>query len=74
MNNKVLVKLNVPEIDKTFDIFIPVNEVVWKIKKMLVKCVNDLTGLTLKDGEYLLIRNDNGMIYRNDSELLLVSK
>ena len=40
MNNKVLIKLIVPEIDKTFDVFIPVNEIVWKIKKMLIKSIN----------------------------------
>ena len=35
MNNKVLIKLIVPEIDEEFDIFIPVNEIIWKIKKCL---------------------------------------
>ena len=43
MENKVLVKLIVPEIDSDFDIFIPVNEIIWKIKKMVLKCVNDLS-------------------------------
>ena len=31
MNNKVLVKLYVPEISQSYDLFIPVNEVIWKI-------------------------------------------
>ena len=36
MNNKVLVKLLVPELNSSFDIFLPVNELIWKIKRMLV--------------------------------------
>lgn len=33
MNNKVLFKLTIPEIDELFDVFIPVDEPTWKIKK-----------------------------------------
>ena len=40
MNNKVLVKLLVPELNSSFDIFLPVNELIWKIKKMLVKSIS----------------------------------
>lgn len=86
MNNKVLIKLIVPEIDDDFDIFIPVNEVIWKIKKMLVKCINDLDGVNLDmNKDYLLIKKDNNRVYnnneividtdiRNTSELLFISK
>ena len=55
MNNKVLIKLIVPEIDEEFDIFIPVNEIIWKIKKMLVKCVNDVKGVSFDmNKDYIL--------------------
>ncbi len=86
MNNKVLVKLIVPEIDDEFDVFIPVNEIVWKIKKMLVKCVNDVDGVNLDiNKEYILVKKDNNRVYKNNeimidtdirnaSELLLISK
>ena len=86
MNNKVLIKLIVPEIDDNFDIFIPVNEVIWRIKKMLVKCINDLDGVNLDmNKDYLLIKKDNNRVYnnneividtdiRNTSELLFISK
>ena len=47
MNNKVLVKLLVPELNSSFDIFLPVNELIWKIKKMLVKSISDLTNIRL---------------------------
>ena len=42
MKNKVLIKLIVPEIDSDFDIFIPVNEIIWKIKKMLLNILGFL--------------------------------
>ena len=86
MQNKVLIKLIVPELDYTFDIFIPVNEVVWKIKKLMIKSISDLTSISLNiNSEYVLMNKDNCKIYsnneivintdiRNSSELLLISK
>ena len=85
MKNKVLIKLYVPEIDYTFDLFIPVNEVVWKIKKLLVKSVNDLTGVNLNMAdEFALINKNTSSMYdnneiiintdiRNATELILLS-
>ena len=85
MNNKVLIKLIVPEIDCSFDIEIPVNEVVWKIKEIMVKSINDLTGLSLSEAStYMLINKDTAKIYnnneviyqtdiRNATELILIS-
>ncbi len=86
MNNKVLIKLIIPEIDESFDVFIPVNEMVWKIKKMLVKCVADLTGSNLDlEMEYILMNKTTSRIYgnneivietdiRNGTELLIMKK
>ena len=39
MENKVLIKLIMPELDEEFDIFIPVNELIWKIKKLIIKSI-----------------------------------
>ena len=56
MENKVLIKLFVPELDRTFDVFIPVNEIVWKITKMLVKSVTDLSNANIElNKKYALI-------------------
>ena len=86
MKNKVLVKLIVPELDATFDVFIPVNELVWKIKKLILKSVSDLNNInTFNDLDCVLINKDNSKIYnnneiildtdiRNSSELILISK
>lgn len=85
MNNKVLIRLWVPEIDEVYDLFIPVNEFVWKINQMIVHCVNGLSSGALdKEKKYVLINKTTGVVYSNNSlvietdirnatELLLVS-
>ena len=85
MKNKVLVKIIVPELDYTFDVFIYVNEIVWKTKKMIIKSIYDLTGGSIDmKKEYVLINKSDGEIYdnnkvildtdiRNSTELILVS-
>ena len=86
MIDKVLIKLDVFGLDETYDVFIPVNELVWKIKAMLAKCVSDLEYLQFNPNEdYLIVNKKTGNIYnnneiiintdiRNGSELLLVAK
>jgi hypothetical protein len=86
MENKVLIKLLVPELDTTFDVFIPVNELIWKIKKLLVKCIGDFTGVKLDmNKEYILLNVLNSRVYssneivietdiRNSTELVLMTK
>lgn len=86
MKNKVLIKLIMPEFDQDFDIFIPVNELLWRVKRIIVKCVSDITNVELNPrDEYMLINKDDGRIYdnneivintniRNGSELILMSK
>lgn len=85
MKNKVLIKLIIPELEETFDIHIPVNELVWKIRKLIVKSISDLTSKSLVvNDKYLLINKENAKIYsnneiiintdiRNGTELLLIS-
>lgn len=68
MINKVLIKLYVPELDYTFDIFVPVNEVIWKIKKLILKSVYDLTGGSIDiNKEYVLINKNTSKYYDNNS-------
>ncbi len=86
MNNKVLVKIVVPEVDQVFDVFIPVNEIVWKIKKLVSKCISDLTGNNFDfSKEYVFVNPKTGQIYgendviintdiRNSTELILISE
>lgn len=86
MENKVLIKLIMFDIDEYFDIFIPVNEIIWKIKKLIIKSISDITNISLDiNNEYILINKDNSKIYdnneivintdiRNGTELILFKK
>ena len=85
MNNKVLVNLEIPEIECSFNVFIPVNEIIWRVKKMLIKSVSDLIDTNFNSEEYFLVNKNNGKIYKNNdivlntdikntSELILMSK
>lgn len=85
MENKVLIKLFFPELDLNFDIFIPVNELIWKIKKIIIKSISDISGINLNiNGEYIMFNNIDGTIYnnndiiintniRNNSEITIIS-
>ena len=70
MNNKVLIKLIIPEIDEYFDIFIPINEVLWKVKKMMVKSASDLTLKSLDTKRnYILVNKNTLEIYQNNIQI-----
>lgn len=67
MKNKVLIKLIVPEYNSEFDLFIPVNEVVWKIKKLTIRAISDLLNIDIDiKTDFILINKDNGKIYSNN--------
>ena len=86
MENKVLIKLIMFDMDECFDIFLPVNEIIWKIKKLIIKSISDITNISLDiNNEYLLINKDTSKIYdnnevvintdiRNGTELILFKK
>lgn len=71
MTNKVLIHLYVPMLDNSYDVFIPVNEIVWKINKLLTKSVSDLTDSELPvNKNYVLVNMENGRIYNNNEIIL----
>jgi len=86
MNNKVLVNIVVPEIGNSFDVFLPVNEQVWKISKLISKVISDMVGVNLSTKDnYIFINTETGVIYpsndiiadtdiRNGTELILLKK
>lgn len=68
MKNKVLVKLYAPEFSRTFDIYIPVNYLVWKINKLIMKCVSDLCDISINlKNEFVLINKVTNEVYKNNS-------
>ena len=48
MKNKVLVKLKVPEIDKEYDIYLPINKKIGNIIILLNKAINELSNNEFK--------------------------
>ena len=84
MENKVLVKFIFPDYDVSYDAFIPVNEIIWKIKKLVIKSISDLINCPIDfEKNYVFINKNNSRIYnnneiiintdiRNGSELLII--
>ena len=71
MKNKVLIKVSVPELDYETDIFVPVNEVLWKVKTLIVMAISDISGGALsKEGHYSLINKETGQVYNLNSILI----
>ena len=64
MNNKVLIKLIVPSLDKAYDLFIPVNETIYKIKKLILESLNDID-TNMLNVSYVLINKINSRVYNN---------
>jgi len=68
MKNKILIKLIVPVLMSEYEIFIPVNERITKIKELINNSLKDLS-----DGEfdttkkYNLVDPDTGEVYDNKS-------
>ena len=63
MDNKVLVDLIVPEIGKSFDLYLPVNRKIGNIILLLNKSINELT-----NGDFPLF-NTNGLFNVDTKEL-----
>ncbi len=57
MENKVIVKLIVPEIDETFDIYLPVNKKIGNIVILLNKTINEITNGAFPISNNTLIYN-----------------
>ena len=71
MSNKVLIKLYVPTLGETFDIFIPVNEMIWRVNRLIVKLVSDMSeGSFILDKDYAMINMDTGKIYDNNDIII----
>lgn len=84
MTNKVLVTINVPLIEKSFDLFIPVNRKVHNVLSMVKKSLFELSnGSFVMDKNYAFYSAINGQIYdmnvlirdtdiRNGSKIILL--
>ncbi len=66
-NNKVLVILTVPDLDDSYDIFIPINRKIGNIIELLNKSLNELTkGVYVGDKHQNLYNKYTGARYNNN--------
>ena len=72
MKNKVMIKAVFPSIDKEYDINIPVNELAWKVNKLIVKAIYDMNGIPidLKNDKFIMINKTTGETYRNNVAII----
>ena len=64
MNNKILVEIEIPLIEKRYDIFIPINKKIGTIKKLLDEALVDLTDNAYEPvDETNFYSKDTGNIY-----------
>ena len=65
--NKLLVTIQIPTIEQSFDLFIPINKKVGTVKKYIVKAIDDITsGLMVEKESYALFDVDTGKKYPNN--------
>lgn len=63
MNNKVLVKVEFVEYNVIFEVFIPVNELIWKVSMLVQKSAADLLGVNNTKEKYVIINKKTNEIY-----------
>ena len=51
MNNKILITIDVPLLDSSFDVFVPINRKIGTIKKFCLEQIKDLSGRSVNDEE-----------------------
>lgn len=67
MNNKVLVEVVVPSIEKRYDVYIPINRKIGNVIELLSKMIEDLSNGEFKaTGTNTLFNEDNGESYEMD--------
>ena len=82
MKYKVLIKLFVPEIEETYEMYIPINKTIGEISELLSKLVNDLSKVYPIKKNACLCNRYTGIIYekqylirntdiRNGTELII---
>ncbi len=70
-SNKILVKLSIPAIEKTYDLYIPINKKIGTVKNLIEKALIELT-----DNAYEIKKDTNfysqetGEIYNVNSNIL----
>lgn len=70
-NNKVLLKLTVPDIDESYDVFVPINRKIGNIIELLNKSINEITkGAYVGTNKQCLYNRYSGQRYNNNALLI----
>lgn len=67
MEYKVLIKLYVPEIEETYEMYIPVNKYIGEICELLCKLINDLSKVYPLKKNACLCNRYTGVIYEKNT-------
>ena len=72
MNDKIIIKVIFPSLNKEYDVKIPVNELIWRVNKLIVKAVYDMNGikLDLSKTKYIMINKNSGKQYDNNTIII----
>ncbi len=63
MSNKVLIKVEFVKYNVIFEVFIPVDELIWKVAKLIEKSAADLLGVNDSQKNYVLINKITNQVY-----------
>ena len=68
MDYKILIKLFLPELEQSFEMYIPVNRTIGQVIEFMNKVVNDITlnVYPIKEGLQLMNRRNNTFYEYND--------
>lgn len=68
MEYKILIKLFLPELEQSYEMYIPVNRTVGQVIELINKVVNDITLniYPVKEGLQLMNRRDNTLYDYNE--------
>ena len=84
IENKVLIRVNVPSLEKKYDVYVPVNRKVHSVIKMIKESLSELSlGVFSSQEDYLLYNAETGIMYdmnvlirdtdiRNGSEVIML--
>lgn len=72
MKTKVIIKAIFPSLDRCYDIKIPVNEVLWKVCKLLSKAIYDINGINIDvmNSSFVMMNKTTGAIYNLNTTVL----
>ena len=69
MEYKILIKLYVPEIEETYEMYIPINKSIGEICELLCKIVNDLSKIYPIKKNACLCNRRTGKIYNKNTNI-----